>query len=102
MAGIRKFIQFAQKAKFINKCYHVNEIGNLRSFCTMVQQPQKTQNIMRIGLIGAVTGIVTGGGYAYYKISETRTNTSLVGTQEEAILLEDKPSITPSRKVLLQ
>jgi len=67
----------------------------------MVQQPQKTQNMVKIGLIGAVTGIVTGGGYAYYKISETRKNISLEGIQRETILLKHKPSITPSRKVLL-
>ncbi|XP_026826171.1 prostaglandin E synthase 2 [Ooceraea biroi] len=99
MAAIHKLIQFTQRAKFIKKCY-VNEIGNLRSFCTMVQQPQKAQNLTRIGLIGAATGIVVGGGYAYYKISEARKNVSLEGKQAEMVLLKHKPPLTPSRKIV--
>lgn len=62
-------------------------------------QPQKTYGLMKIGLIGAATGIAAGAGYAYYKISEARKNISLEGTQLETVLLEHKPSVTVSRKV---
>lgn len=65
----------------------------------MVQQPQKTQSLIKISLIGAVTGVALGAGYAYHKINKMRQNIALEGTQAETTLLKYKPSVTPSRKV---
>lgn len=101
MAAVHKLARFAQRAKFLNKSYYyANENESLRSFCTMVQQP-KTLNLVKLGLIGATTGVAVGAGYAYYKISEARKNIALEGSQTEYMLLKHKPSVAPSRKVFL-
>ncbi|XP_029662994.1 prostaglandin E synthase 2 [Formica exsecta] len=99
MAAVHKFTRLIPRAKFFNNNgYYANE--NLRSFCTMVQQPQKTQSLVKISLIGAVTGVALGAGYAYHKINKIRQNLALEGTQAEITLLKYKPSVTPSRKVI--
>lgn len=95
MAAIRKFARFTDRTRFLNKYYFASQNG---SFCTMVQ-PQRTQGLMKLGLIGAVTGAAIGAGYAYYKIGKARNNIFLEGTQLETVLLEHKPPVTPSRKV---
>ncbi|EFN73810.1 Prostaglandin E synthase 2 [Camponotus floridanus] len=64
-----------------------------------MQQPQKTQSLVKIGLIGAVTGVVLGAGYALHEINKTRENIALEGTQAEITLLKYKPPVTPSRKI---
>lgn len=98
MAAVHKIARFISRTKYLNNnSYYANE--NLRSFCTMVQQPQKTQSLVKIGLLGAVTGVALGAGYAYHKINKTRENIALEGTQAEVTLLKYKPSVTPSRKV---
>ncbi|KAL6429028.1 hypothetical protein ACFW04_008078 [Cataglyphis niger] len=99
MAAVHKFTRLISRTKFFNNNgYYANE--NLRSFCTMVQQPQKTQSLIKISLIGAVTGVALGAGYAYYKINKMRQNIALEGTQAETTLLKYKPSVTPSRKII--
>lgn len=94
-----KLTRFMQKAKFLSKCYLAGQNGTLGSFCTMVQQPQRTRGLVKLGLIGAVTGAAVGAGYAYYRISEARKNIALEGTQAETVLLKYKPPVTLSRKV---
>ncbi|XP_012527154.1 prostaglandin E synthase 2 [Monomorium pharaonis] len=101
MAAIRRFAQFTERAKFLNKCYFTSQNGILGSFCTMVQQPQRTRfSLVKLSLIGAVTGTAVGAGYAYHKIKEARKNIALEGTQFETTLLKHKPPVTPSRKVV--
>lgn len=101
MAVVHKIARFAERTKFLNRSYYnANQNESLRSFCTMVQQP-KTLNLVRVSVMGAITGVTVGAGYAYYKINEARKNISLEGAQAETVLLEHKPSIAPSRKVFL-
>lgn len=101
MAAVRKLSRFAERAKFLNKCYFASQTGVVReSFCTMVQQPQRTYGgLAKLGLIGAATGAAVGAGYAYHRISEARKNIAMEGTQLDAVLLKYKPPVTPSRTV---
>ncbi|XP_029155298.1 prostaglandin E synthase 2 [Nylanderia fulva] len=99
MAAVHKLARFIPRTKYLNNNnYYASK--NLRSFCTMVQQPQKAQSLVKIGLLGAVTGVAVGAGYAYHKINKTRENIALEGTQAEVTLLKYKPPVTPSRKVI--
>lgn len=99
MAAVRKLARFTERAKFLSKCHFASQNGTLGSFCTMVQQPQRTQGLLKLGLIGAATGVAVGAGYAYHKINEARKNIALEGTQLDTELLKYKPPVTPSRKV---
>lgn len=99
MAAVRKLARFTERAKFLSKCYFASQNGTLGSFCTMVQQPQRTQGLLKLGLIGAATGVAVGAGYAYHRINEARKNIALEGTQLDTELLKYKPPVTPSRKV---
>lgn len=99
MAAVRKLARFTERAKFLSKCHFASQNGTLGSFCTMVQQPQRTQGLLKFGLIGAATGVAVGAGYAYHKINEARKNIALEGTQLDIELLKYKPPVTPSRKI---
>jgi len=98
MAAVRKLARFTERVKFLSKCYFTSQNGT-PGFCTMVQQPQRTHGLLKLGLIGAATGAAVGASYAYYRISEARKNVALEGTQLDTMLLKYKPPITPSRKV---
>lgn len=102
MAAIRNLARFMERAKFLNKCYFASQNGILRSFSTngaIVGLSRETQALVKFGLISAATGVAVGAGYAYYRISETRKNIALEGTELDTVLLEHKPPVTPSRKV---
>ncbi|KAL0107823.1 hypothetical protein PUN28_014834 [Cardiocondyla obscurior] len=99
MAAVCKLGRFTEGVKFFNKFYIASQNGASRSLCTIVQQPQRTRSLLKLGLIGAATGIAVGAGYAYYRISEDRKNIGLEGTQLETVLLKYKPPVAPSRKI---
>ncbi|KYN17502.1 PREDICTED: prostaglandin E synthase 2 [Trachymyrmex cornetzi] len=102
MAAIRNLARFTERAKFLNKCYFTSQNGTLRSFSmngAVIGLSRETQALVKFGLISAATGVAVGAGYAYYRISETRKNIALEGTELDTVLLEHKPPITPSRKI---
>ncbi|XP_011879923.1 PREDICTED: prostaglandin E synthase 2 [Vollenhovia emeryi] len=98
MAAVRKFARLT--AGLPSERCLVGRSGGRAPFCTMVQQPQRTHGLAKLGLIGAAAGVAAGAAYAYYRISEARRNIALEGTQLETALLQHKPPVAPSRKVV--
>ncbi|KYN32361.1 Prostaglandin E synthase 2 [Trachymyrmex septentrionalis] len=103
MAAIRNLARFTERAKFLNKCYFASQNGTLRSFSmngAVIGLSREKQALVKFGLISAATGVAVGAGYAYYRINETRKNIALEGTELDTVLLEHKPPVTPSRKIV--
>lgn len=96
---VGKLVRFTERTRFLSKYRLAGQNASPGSFCTMVQQPQRMHGLVKLGLVGAVTGAVAGTGYAYYKVHEARKNVALEGTQLETVLLKHKPHVAPSRKV---
>ncbi|KAL7290016.1 hypothetical protein TKK_0015746 [Trichogramma kaykai] len=80
-------------------CNARNNEKSFRCLSTIVEQP-KSRNTLKFGILGIGIGITLGTGYAISKINEARKNLFLEGTEVDVKLLNFKPNVESSRKVV--